>query len=466
MRLSSTIFNLSLIPSLSLSISLTLFLTLSVFNNVASEYRQKPNVCNQDILDRSFVTQCSPSICEPVIEKDPAASDDASEWPSNPNVVVHIQSTREGDRFKTIKYQSIDTTEFYYEMSHTNGTIFVDTNTRYQRILGFGTTLTDSSCTNVDDLPDDIRVRLIHDYFSPDDGIGLNLIRVPIGSTKYSYSNYVLDQPEAEQVELSPYDIDHRIPLIKEAQKAAGRLKNRLKIIASSLSAPSNLKTNNKLTEGGSLQTDKFDRYASYLNGFVQAYKERDLTTWAMILGENSASVLKIQQANSSQLEYNSMSMSPPEVGKLIRSIVKQREQSPNKVDRYRILLLGDNRDNIPTWSNKIFDDPSVKDFVAGVAYRCDMNEFAPYDNLAYLVKRHPTKYLLAAQSSPNAPIKLGNWQYAENYATEMVKNLAFGSVGWIDFNMALNLQGGPSINSHFTGELSSRKYQASPNSH
>lgn len=433
----------------SLGFFFRVLLTLSVLENAVSEYRQKSNVCNQDILDRSFVTQCSPNICEPVVEGGPR--DDAGEWPNNPNTVVHIQSTREGDRFKIIKYAAIDTDEFYYEMSHTNGTIFVDTKTRYQRILGFGTTLTDSSCTNVDDLTDDIRVRLIHDYFSPTDGIGLNLIRVPIGSTKYSYSNYVLDQPEPGQVELSAYDIDHRIPLIREAHRAAGRLKNRLKLIVSSSSAPPSYKQNNKLTEGGSLKADSFDRYASYLNGFVQAYKERELAIWAVIIGENSLSVLKKQQA--SQLNYNSMSMTPSDASELIRSIVRIREKSADKVDRYRLLLLGDSRDNIPHWSNKIFVDPTVKDFVAGVAYRCDMNEFAPYDNLAYSIKRYPSKYLLASESSPNTPIKLGNWQYAENYATEIVKNLAFGSVGWIDFNMALNLQGGPSINSNYTGK-------------
>lgn len=428
-------------------------LTYCLLNIVIKiDCRQESDACTQDVLDRSFVTKCDSNYCEPVIEH--ATNDD---WPSSTNTVVQIQSTRQGDRFKMIKHQSIDTSEYFYEESHVNGTIFVDTKTRYQRILGFGTTLTDSSCTNVDDLPDDIRNKLIRDYFSTDDGIGLNLIKVPIGSTKYSYSNYALDQSDLSQVELSPYDIDYRIPLIREAQKAAGRYKNRIKIIASSLTAPQSYKQNNKLSEGGRLKTDRFDNYASYLNSFVRAFKEKDLNTWALIIGENSASAIRIQRSNITRLDYSSMSMSPMEVIELIQSISKARERQTNQIDRYRLLILGDNRSNIPNWSNAIFDNPQVKDKVAGIAYTCDLDDFAPYDNLEYSIKRYPTKYLLACQSSSHTPVKLGNWQYAEDYATEIVKNLAFGSVGWIDFNMALDLSGGPSINSHYTGKFDYR---------
>lgn len=394
------------------------------------------------------MTKCASDYCEPINEHAP--NDD---WPSSIDTVVQIQSTRSGDRFKMIKHKSIDTSEHYYEESHVNGTIFVNTTAKYQRILGFGTTLTDSSCTNVDVLPDDFRNKLISDYFSTDDGLGLNLIKVPIGSTKYSYTNYALDQPDTNQVELSPYDIDHRIPLIRDAQKAAGRYKSRIKIIASSLTAPQSYKQNNKLSEGAPLKTDRFDDYAAYLDSFVRAYKEKGLDTWALILGENSASVTRIRQSNVTSLEYNSMSMGPMEVIRLIQSISKERERQANQNDRTRLLILGDHRSNIPKWSNAIFDNPQVRDKVAGIAYTCDLDDFAPYDNLEYSIRRHPSKYLLACRSSIHTPIKLGNWQYAEDYATEIVKNLAFGSVGWVDFNMALDPSGGPSINSHYTGK-------------
>lgn len=417
------------------------------------DVKDKANECNQEILDRSFVTQCGPRSCESLLEKD-AQGKRASEWPSNKDEVIQIVSSREADRFKVITHKAMDTTDFYYEESHVNGTIFVDTQVKYQRILGFGTTLTDASCKNVDDLPDETRDNLIKDYFSPDLGIGLNLIKIPIGSTKYSYTNYVLDQPDMQQVELSPYDIDQRIPIIRDAMKAAGKLKNRVKVLASSTTAPAEMKSNNKMVHGGYLRRDKYKDYASYLSGFMAAYKSHDINIWSLILSESPVSVAKFKDANDT-LDYSTLAMRPSDSIKLIRAINQARTEHSD-LDKFRMLLLGDSRSYIPVWADSTFQQNDVANSVAGIAYNCDNpKKFAPYDNLVYVTKRYPNKYLLATQSAPNSPIKLGDWQYAENYATEIVKNLEYGSVGWIDFNMALNLEGGPCINDKFKSDAS-----------
>lgn len=429
-------------------VSINLFLFCIQILILLIEVIAGKEVCNQDLLDRSFVTQCGPNICEAVIEGE---SKKTNEWPTNKDEVIHIVSSRAGDRFKVNTYKAIDTTEFYYEESHVNGTIFIDTETKYQKILGFGSTFTDASCANINDLPDDIREKLIKDYFNPEDGLGLNLIKIPIGSTKYSYSNYVLDQPDNHQIELSPYDTDHRIPIIKDAIKAAGKLKNRVKIIASSATAPPELKDNNMMVRGGSLKQDKFDAYASYLNGFVAAYKAHNLKVWSLILSESPVTVANNKDANDT-LDYNSMDMKPSEMVKLIDSISKIRA-TQSESEKFRLLILGDNRVNIPVWADSVFRSKNALDNVAGIAYTCNNERFDQYDNLVYVTKRYPNKYLLATRSSPNSPVKLGNWQYAENYGVELVKNLEFGSVGWIDFNLALNLEGGPSISDKFKGK-------------
>lgn len=411
--------------------------------------------CNQDILDRSFVTQCGTNFCEPLIELDEKTNKKPDEWPSSREEIIQIVSTRKGDRLKISKHKSIYTNSHYYEESHINGTIFVDTQTQYQKVLGFGSTLTDASCVNVDDLSDDLRSKLINDYFNPDEGIGLNLIKIPIGSTKYSYTNYVLDEPDSSQVELSPYDINNRIGIIKDALKSAGKFKNRIKILASSTSAPPEYKDNNRMIYGGYLRQDKFDDYARYLTSFIASYKPHDLNIWSLIISELPASISQdVLQSVNETLNYNSMAMRPSDAAKLIRAINMIRAQR-NDVDRFRLMLLGDNRAFIPVWTNAIMQSKDLAESVAGVAYINGINKFAPYDNLFYATKRYPNKYLLAIQSSINAPMKLGNWQYAENYGTEIVKNFEYGAVGWIDFNLALNLEGGPCIDEKFRADAS-----------
>lgn len=429
----------------------SILVVTSLLSTPAEKVGEKSSECNQDILDRSFVTQCGPSRCETVLERD-KYDKRSNEWPSNKNEVVHITSSREDDRFKVHTYKAIDTTDFYYEESHINGTIFVETEVQYQRILGFGTTLTDASCKNADDLPTEIRGKLISDYFSTEEGIGLNLIKVPIGSTKFSYTNYVLDQPDSNQVELSPYDIDQRIPIIKDAMKVAGKLKNRVKILASSATAPAEMKQNHKIIHGGFLGQDRFQNYASYLIGFITAYKSHGLSVWSLILSESPVSVARLEGTNDT-LDYNSLAMRPSDTIKLVRAINEIRSKR-TELDKFRMLLLGDSRNYLPVWADAILQQNDIKSNVAGIAYVCDgPQKFSPYDNLMYATKRYPNKYLLATQGSTNTPIKLGNWQYAENYATEIVKNLEYGSVGWVDFNLALNLEGGPCINDRFKSD-------------
>lgn len=411
--------------------------------------------CNQEILDRSIVTQCGASLCEPALDQT-GGKNRPNEWPKTKDEVVHIVSSRAGPRMKVNTYTAIDSSDVYYEDTHVNTTIFVDTKLKYQRILGFGTTLTDASCTNIDDLPDELRTKIIGDYFSTEEGIGLNLIKVPIGATKYSYTHYSLHQPDSNQVELSAYDIDHRLPIIRDALKAAGRFRNRVKILASSATAPPELKSNNELTNGGSIKGDKFDAYAAYLVGYVAALKANNVNIWSLILSESPASVGRAKSETNETLDYNSMSMKPSEAIKLIKAINRVRGQqlAPGAESQFRMLLLGDSRAYIPVWSDAIFKSEEIAKSVAGVAHVCDQSKAATYDNLAYVTRRYPNKYLLATQGSINTPIKLGNWQYAENYASEIVKNLEFGSVGWIDFNMALNLEGGPFVNSKYKGEI------------
>lgn len=436
---------------------LPLFIILYLCHSSQIRHVRSADECSQDILDRSFVTQCSPVVCESLLEgiegKENGTQKTGSDWPSSQGEVVQIVSSRRGDRFKMLKYKAIDTTEHFYEESHVNGSMFVNTSVKYQRILGFGTTLTDASCTNVDNLPEETRSKLISDYFSVEAGIGLNLIRVPIGSSKYSFSNYVLDQPDSNQVELSPYDVDHRIPLIKDAMKVAGRWKSRIKLIASSASAPPEYKVSNRMIQGSFLRQDRSQDYAKYLAGFVDAYKAHELNIWSLVVSESPVSIERDSGQNES-LNYNSMAMKPTQVVRLIRDLTALRSKRTDSSGKFRLLLLGDDRAHIPVWADTVFRKSDVGSDVAGVAYVCDGKKVSPYDNLEYLTRRYPGKYMLATQGSVNAPIKLGNWQYAENYGTEMVKNLAFGSVGWIDFNLALNLEGGPYISDKFKGEL------------
>lgn len=434
---------------------------LILASSCCSSKPRNESICNQEILDGSFVTSCRQSFCENLFDGQSSRSSNLSQrelddWPRTSDEVIQISSSRAGDRFKITKYKAFDTLEYFYEESHVNGTIFVDTDVKYQRILGFGSTLTDSSCVNLNDLPAELRSRVIQEYFGVENGISLNILKIPIGSTKFSYTNYALDQIDGDnrKTELSAYDIDHRIPLIREAMDAAGRFKNRIKLIAYSPTAPGPLKDNKKLINGGFLVPNKIPNYASYLLGFVEAYKERELDIWSLILSESPATILSFKD-KTDELNYNSMKMRPTDIMKLVQAISSEaKSRHIKESNQPKLLLLGDDRDFIPVWTDKVLrPDTETASKIAGVAYKCRSDKPTTYDNLVHVTRNYPYKYLLASEGTSNKPVKLGNWQYAENYATEIVKNLEFGSVGWIDANLMLDLSGGPSIDPRFRSD-------------
>jgi len=78
-------------------------------------------------------------------------------------------------------------------------TIVVDPARRYQTMTGFGASMTDSSAYVLSKLPADAREKVMRSLFSPTDGIGLSMLRQPMGASDfavdkaYSYD----DQPEA-----------------------------------------------------------------------------------------------------------------------------------------------------------------------------------------------------------------------------------------------------------------------------
>lgn len=63
---------------------------------------------------------------------------------------------------------------------------------KHQTIIGFGGTISDATGINLNKAPTTVREKILNVLFG-DDGIGLNLCRVPIGGTPFSKRAYTLD---------------------------------------------------------------------------------------------------------------------------------------------------------------------------------------------------------------------------------------------------------------------------------
>ncbi|NXC40782.1 GLCM Glucosylceramidase, partial [Penelope pileata] len=73
----------------------------------------------------------------------------------------------------------------------------LDTAQRYQRVKGFGGSVTDSAAINILSLSKEAQSHLLRSYFS-EDGIEYNLVRVPMASTDFSVRLYTYADTEGD----------------------------------------------------------------------------------------------------------------------------------------------------------------------------------------------------------------------------------------------------------------------------
>lgn len=163
-------------------------------------------------------------------------------------------------------------------------TVTLDTSVRFQTMDGFGASFTDSAAYLIHQvLPEDVRTDLMKKLFDREEGIGLSVLRNPMGASDYARFVYSYnDLPEGEtDPELKHFSIAHDeadvIPLVKEAIA----LNPAIKLFGSPWSAPGWMKTTGSMI-AGELKPEYYAVYAEYFAKYIQAYAEHGLQIYAI----------------------------------------------------------------------------------------------------------------------------------------------------------------------------------------
>lgn len=171
--------------------------------------------------------------------------------------------------------------------------IVIDTETKYQSILGMGASFDHSTCYNLSLLDEATREEVIHKLVDPVDGLGMNLMRLCIGTSDFTNEPYYSydDMPDGEtDPDLAHFSIEkdkaYVLPVVKSAQA-----KNPdLLFFASPWSPPAWMKTTGAMS-GGKLDQQYYPVYAQYLLKFLRAYEAEGVPVLAMTLQNEPAHV-------------------------------------------------------------------------------------------------------------------------------------------------------------------------------
>jgi glucosylceramidase len=242
-----------------------------------------------------------------------------------------------------------------------NLTIRVDESRTYQQIDGFGASITDSSAWLLSQkLTATQRAKLLRQLFDTKAGIGLAILRQPMGASDFSLADYSYDDmpPGESDPELKHFTIDrdrqYIIPMLREALV----VNPGLKIIASPWSAPGWMKTSGSMI-GGTLLPSSFAPLARYFVRFVQSYEAAGVRIFA-ITPQN--------EPRNIPSDYPGMGMTAEEQGTFVREYLGPAFRDAHL--KTKIMVFDHNWDMID-FPDTIMSDPRAAEFSAGTATHC-----------------------------------------------------------------------------------------------
>ncbi|MFE3849377.1 glycoside hydrolase family 30 beta sandwich domain-containing protein [Flavobacterium sp. LB3P45] len=319
-----------------------------------------------------------------------------------------------------------------YEVS-----IFVEPKKTFQTFMGIGGAITDASAEVFAKLTKEKQQELLNAYYNKEKGIGYSLLRSTIHSSDFSSGSYTYIKDG--DATLNSFSIDHdrqyRIPMIKEAMKTAGE---KLTIYVTPWSPPAFMKSNKSMLKGGTLLPEYYQAWANYYVKFVKAYEKEGMPIWG----------LTIQNEPMATQTWESCVYTAEAERDFLKNFLGPTMKKEGLGDK-KIVVWDHNRDLMNQRANVIFSDPEASKYAWGMGFHWYENWTggAPmFDNVNKVHEAYPTKNLLFTEGCVERfdAKKYQFWANGERYGIAMINDFNNGTVGWTDWNILLDQNGGP----------------------
>jgi glucosylceramidase len=355
---------------------------------------------------------------------------------STKDKVVSVYTSADSTNLRLTNTDNLKFSELKQPLE-TQTCIFVNPDKTFQTFLGIGGAITDASAEVFAKLPKDKQQELLNAYFSKDKGIGYTLIRTNINSCDFSSDMYTY-VAEGDK-EMKTFNIDHdrkfKIPLIKKAMETAG---GKLTLFASPWSPPAFMKDNNNVLKGGKLLPEFYQSWANYYVKFINSYQKEGIPVWG----------LTIQNEPMATQKWESCIYTAENERDFLKNYLGPTLKKAGLGDK-KISIWDHNRDLLSQRASTILDDPEANKYVWGIGfhwYESWSGGEQMYENVGKVHEMYPDKNLLFTEGcveSFNAE-KYQLWKNGERYGKSMINDFNNGTVGWTDWNILLDENGGP----------------------
>ncbi len=354
-------------------------------------------------------------------------------------------------KIKSIEvYTSADSTS--YRLSKTNSDlkfvamkqpletqvcIFVNPDKKFQTFMGIGGAITDASAEVFAKLTPEKQTEFINAYYSKDKGIGYSLIRTNMSSCDFSSDMY--DYVKEGDKSLNSFSIDHdkkfKIPLIQKAMQSIGKDAS---FYISPWSPPAFMKDNNSKLQGGKLLPEFQQSWANYYVKYINALQKEGIPVWG----------LTIQNEPMAKQRWESCIFSAEEERDFLKKYLGPTLAKAG-LGAKKIVIWDHNRDLISQRVSTILSDEAANKYVWGIGFHWYENWSGGemmFDNIGKVNEMYPNKNLLFTEgcverfNSNNYQL----WKNGERYGKSIINDFNNGTVGWTDWNVLLDQNGGP----------------------
>lgn len=353
---------------------------------------------------------------------------------SDDNIIIYV-TTNNGS-------QNLDkqTIEFSNNSNMSSTTIMLDPTTRYQTMDGFGAAITGSTAFNLLQMTQENRIKFLKDTFSPTEGLGHSYVRISIGCSDFSLSEYSLcDTPGIENFGLTSEETDYVIPVLKEILE----INPELKIMGSPWTPPQWMKVNN-LTDlqpffswtSGQLNPAYYSDYATY---FVK---------WIKAMNQNGINIYSVTPQNEPLNRGNSASlyMGWEEQYEFLQNHLVPQFKEASLNTKIYLFDHNYNYDNIADqkgYPMNIYDAGIDSEMVAGAAYH---NYGGDKSELLKVQSRYPERELVFTETS------IGTWNDGHNLEKRLIDDMREVALGTVNngckavivWNLMLDSERGP----------------------
>lgn len=310
----------------------------------------------------------------------------------------------------------------------------------FQTMDGFGVAVTGSTCYNLLKMKPEDRKEFLETTFSPEKGFGFSYVRISIGCSDFSLSEFTCcDKEGIENFGLTSEDIHYVIPVLKEILA----INPNLKIMGTPWTAPRWMKVNNlndlkphNSWTSGQLNPKYYADYGEYFAKWIKAMEEKGVKIYS-VTPQNEP----LNRGNSA-----SMYMSWEEERDFVKKGLGPALKKAGLDTRIYAFDHNYNYDNIASekgYPTKIYEDADAKQYLAGAAYH---NYGGNKDELKVVHNAAPGMDLVFTETS------IGTWNDGKNLGTRLIEDMeevALGTVnrwckGVIVWNLMLDEDRGP----------------------